>query len=471
MHNLSNADKIQLVEALEKKVYQESRRKFYKSFPIKTRNGYKKHLEFLSRGSLYRIRAFLAANRVGKSETGAFEVACHATGLYPDWWTGKRFDEPTKIWIVGKTSETIRDTVQVAILGNPGQWGTGSIPGDLLINVTKNNSRADIVTVKHITGGISYIGFKSNESGRQAFEGTAQDVVWLDEECDLAIFSECLARTMTTNGIIFTTFTPLRGLTELVLSLVKDGNLDTPQDNVSITTCSWEDAPHLSPEVCKEMLALLPPHQRLARSAGIPQLGSGVIYPIDPESYTIKPFDIPKHWMKLSALDVGWRKTACAFFALNQEDGMIYVYSEHYVGEAEPIIHVQSIKARGDIPCVIDSAAHGRSQHDGQNLYDLYRDMGLDLHNANKAVETGIYSVWELFSAGKLKIFSSCTNLLSELKTYRRDDQGKIVKSNDHLCDCLRYGIMTREYAKSSIPKVVDPSSYNTVSSQYRRTF
>jgi phage terminase large subunit-like protein len=426
----------------------------------------------MSDGAKFRQRGYLAANRCGKTETGAFETTCHATGIYPHWWTGKRFDEPTKIWIVGKSSETIRDTVQVAMLGIPGQWGTGMLPGDLLINITKNNSRADIITVKHISGGISTIGFKSNEAGRQSFEGTAMDVIWLDEECDLPVYLECLMRTMTTNGIIFTTFTPLKGLTQLIKSLLKNGDLDTPADGISISQCSWGDVPHLTPEACEEMLAAYPPHQRLARSKGIPQLGSGVIYPVDPASYTITPFEIPKHWQRLTGLDVGWRRTAAIFSAINPDTGEIYLYSEHYMGEAEPLIHATAIKSRGaDIPVIIDSAAHGRSQHDGHNLFDMYRDLGLTLFNANKSVETGIYAVWELFSSGKLKIFSNCTNMLSELKTYSRDDQGKIIKSDDHLCDALRYLIMTREHAKSSIPKVIDASHYTTVSPNYRRTF
>ena len=469
--NLSITDKITLITLLEAKAYVESRRKFFRTFPDDNRSGYSKHISFFNDGSTYRQRAFLAGNRTGKTYSGAYEMTCHLTGIYPDWWTGKRFDVPIKAWVVGKSSDTVRDTTQAELLGGPGHIGEGMIPGNLLGRVTSTAQRADIVTVLHVSGEYSTLGFKSDSAGRSSFEGTAMDVIWMDEEISIEVYLECLMRTTTTGGIIFTTFTPLKGLTDLVLSLIEDGNLDTPKAGISITTCSWDDVPHLSSEVKAEMLAALPPHQRLARSAGIPQLGSGVIYPIDPTSYIISPFEIPKHWLRLNSLDVGWRKTACTFMAINPDDGTIYVYSEHYVGEAEPIIHATAIKSRGDnLPTVIDSAAHGRSQHDGQNLFSMYKDIGLNLFNANKAVETGIYMVWELFSAGKLKIFANCTNLLSELKTYRRDESGKIIKSNDHLCDCLRYGIMTREHAKSTIPKVVDHSSYNVVSTQYRRS-
>jgi phage terminase large subunit-like protein len=464
MKNLSKNEKLELLKAIEQKIYVESRRKFYRWFPDKTRHLYSKHTSFMSLGATYRQRAYLAANRCGKTETGAFEITCHASGLYPKWWTGKRFDEPTKIWIVGKNSETIRETTQVSMLGNPGEWGTGMIPGDLLINITKNNSRADTITVKHVSGGISYIGFKSNEAGRQSFEGTAMHVIWIDEECDLPVYTECMMRTMTTNGIIFATFTPLKGLTSLIKSFLKNGDLDTPNDGFSISQCTWADVPHLDKAACDEMLATMSPHQRLARSKGIPQLGSGAIYPVEPETYTVNPFEIPKHWLRINALDVGWRMTAAVFGAINPDDGILYIYSEHYMSAEEPSIHAKSIKARGDILTIIDSAAHGRSQIDGHNLFDLYKDQGLRLVNANKSVETGLYAVWEMFTSRRLKIFSNCQNIFGELKTYSRDDQGKIIKADDHLMDSLRYLVMGRDAAHSLVPKVINHNDFYTAS-------
>jgi len=469
---MSLKDKLALIELLEAKVYQEGRRKYYRTFLEDNRNGYAKHIHFFDDGSKYRQRAFLAGNRTGKTYSGAFEMTCHLTGIYPIWWQGKIFDEPVKAWVVGKSSETVRDTTQAELIGGPGHLGEGMIPGNLIEKITSTAQRADIVTVTHISGGTSTLGFKSDSAGRASFEGTAMDVIWMDEEISIEVYLECLMRTTTTNGIIFTTFTPLKGLTDLVLSLIVDGNLDTPKPGISITTCSWDDVPHLTDEVKAEMLAALPPHQRLARSAGIPQLGSGVIYPIDPASYIIAPMEIPKHWLRINSLDVGWNRTACCFAAIDPEEGTIYIYSEHYQGAAEPIVHAHAIMSRGkEILTIIDSAAHGRSQIDGNNLYSMYQDLGMNLTNANKSIETGIYAVWELFSAGKIKIVGSCTNLLSELKTYRRDESGKIVKSNDHLMDALRYLIMGRDAARPLVPKQVDPTQYNVVSAQYRRSF
>ena len=68
-----------------------------------------------------------------------------------------------------------------------------------------------------------------------------------------------------------------------------------------------------------------------------------------------------------------------------------------------------------------------------------YIDLGLDLERAINAVEAGIHKVWLRMSTGRLKVFKSCQNWLSEFRIYRRDEKGHIVKENDHLMDSTRY--------------------------------
>jgi hypothetical protein len=46
-------------------------------------------------------------------------------------------------------------------------------------------------------------------------------------------------------------------------------------------------------------------------------------------------------------------------------------------------------------------------------------------------------------SGGKLKVFRSLNNWLSEFRLYRRDEKGAVVKAQDHLMDSTRYLIMS----------------------------
>jgi phage terminase large subunit-like protein len=155
-------------------------------------------------------------------------MTCHLTGLYPDWWDGKVFEEPVLAWTAGDTSKTVRDIMQATLLGPPGvedEFGTGVIPGELILRTTPKHGLADAfesVFVKHVSGGVSALQFKSYDQGRDSFQGTSQHVIHLDEECPLDIYAECLLRTMTVNGIVYLTATPLQGLTPLILEFLPE---------------------------------------------------------------------------------------------------------------------------------------------------------------------------------------------------------------------------------------------------------
>ena len=162
----------------------------------------------------------LAANRVGKTEgVGAFETTLHLTGNYPAWWEGRRFDHGVKAWAAGDTAKTVREIIQAKLLGPSGAHGTGMIPGDLIRKVTAKqgvSEAVDTVYVRHASGGTSVLGLKSYDQRRESFQGTEQGLIWLDEEPPMDIYTECLLRTMTTNGLIMLTFTPVNGWTDVV---------------------------------------------------------------------------------------------------------------------------------------------------------------------------------------------------------------------------------------------------------------
>lgn len=442
----SNQEQEELIKALEVLATHQKYNKMDTLFQDTgefRRELYQKHMEFVKAGTKYRERLFMAGNRVGKSELGAFEIVSHATGKYPHWWEGKRFNRPVAIWIGGDTATTVRDIIQRKLLGDIGDFGSGMLRKDDIVETkTRRNvpDAIETIRVKHITGGVSTIVLKTYEQGRETWQGTEQDVIWLDEEPPLDVYSEALIRTMTTNGIVLLTFTPLRGLSDVVLSFMETSSSVKVSSSKFTVVATWDDVPHLSEQSKEELLATIPPNERDARAKGIPVIGSGRIYPIDIETCVVKDFPIPKHWAKAYGMDVGWNRTAVVWGALDRDTDTLYIYSEHYQGEQEPMFHAAAIKSRGEwMKGVIDPASNGRSQLDGQKLFEIYSKEGLKIYNADNAVEAGIYEVWQRFQTGRLKIFKSCSNLLKELALYHRDDKGKIVKKNDHLCDCLRY--------------------------------
>lgn len=195
------------------------------------RDLYPRHMEFFEAGKDYRERCFMAGNRVGKTVAGSFEMTAHLTGDYPDWWPGFRFRKPIRAWAAGDTNETTRDIIQLELFGNvvggdDGRKtfdGSGMVPRSAIGSVKWKQGVqdfADTVTVEHRTGGWSTIGLKSFDQKRKAFQGTAKEIIWLDEECPIDVYGECLMRVATTRGLLMTTFTPLLGLSEQALQFL-----------------------------------------------------------------------------------------------------------------------------------------------------------------------------------------------------------------------------------------------------------
>lgn len=427
------------------------RRKIHTYYPETgplRRSLYPKHCDFFAAGTRYRERLILAANRVGKTEgVGGYELSLHLTGQYPDWWVGRRFTRGITAWAAGDTGITVRDIIQKKLLGAPGNWGTGLIPGDAITRTVRSSGIADkldTIFCKHVSGSTSTLTLKSYDQRRESFQGTEQDVIWLDEEPPLDIYIECLTRTMTNDGMVMLTFTPLLGMSEVVLSFLPGGQIPEAAKQVTgtkhVVTCTWDDVPHLDAKAKQELAASYPPYQRDARTKGIPQLGSGAIYPVPESDFLVNPFEIPLYWPQGYGMDVGWNYTAAIWGALDRKTDTLYLTHEYKRSHAEPSVHTFGIKAPGDwISGFIDPASRGRSQKDGTQLLSDYRELGLKLSLADNGVESGLYAVWNRLSTGRLKVFKTCAKWLEEFRLYRRDEKGRVVKDNDHLMDATRY--------------------------------
>jgi hypothetical protein len=229
--------------------------------------------------------------------------------------------------------------------------------------------------------------------------------------------------------------------------------------NRLVVAGTWDAAPHLTEEAKARTLASIPPYLRDARSKGIPQLGAGAIYPVPESELKIANFPIPRHFRQGFGLDAGGgaKPTACVWGALDLEKDVLYITDVYKRASSEPAVHIAAVLARGKwIPGVGDCASLILTSADAEQLVKIYRRGGVNITLAEKAVESGIAETWQRLSTGRCKIFASCTALFEELRLYRRDDQGRIVKINDHAMDALRYLIfgglkrMTTEPTKDS---------------------
>jgi hypothetical protein len=212
----------------------------------------------------------------------------------------------------------------------------------------------------------------------------------------------------------------------------------------------WDDSPHLMPphvdkEVLDELEADMLPHQRQARRTGRPALGAGAVYPVEEDSFLIDPIAIPDHWERAYGFDVGWKKTAALFGARDPDTDTHYLTGEYYVGEAMPVVHAHGIRAmmKWDYRGAIDPASRGRGQRDGKRLMLEYEDLELNIEKADNAIAAGLHHVLVALQTGQLKVFRTLPYFLREFRLYRRDENGKIIKENDHLMDAMRYLLYT----------------------------
>jgi phage terminase large subunit-like protein len=417
---------------------------FPDSGPLR-RELYAKHMQFFAAGARYNQRLFMAANRVGKTVAGAYETSCHLTGQYPSWWEGRRFERATDGWACGTNSQTTRDVVESVLLGK--SRGQGMIPAEAIMRTVAGRGitgSVETVRVRHVSGKDSKLGLKTYEQGRRSFEGEAKDFIWCDEEPPMDVYVEMLYRLLTTKGLIWTTFTPLMGMSEVVTSFLEAENESL--ESKYYVQAGWKDVPHLDEDERRKLTANTPAYQIKARTEGEPAMGAGAVYPMDESEIRVPDFAIPEFWLRAYSMDVGWNRTAVVWGARDPGSGVTYLYSEHYQGQGEPASHAQAIRARGEwIPGVIDPACLGSSQIDGRTLMELYSRLGLNLQPAVNAVEAGITEVWNLLVSGRLKVMASLSNWFREFRKYHRDDKGsgQIVKHSDHLMDATRYLVVS----------------------------
>lgn len=425
---------------------------------------YPKQREFHALGATKRQRLLMAGNQQGKTFSGGAEVTYHATGRYPDWWQGRRFEHAITAWCGAITNEDARDVVQATLFGREGEWGTGLIPEDLIVGHTWArgiSGLVDTAEIMHVSGRTSLLSFKSYAQGRKRWQGAGVHVVWFDEEPEgeegAKIYYEGVTRTTATGGIAYLTFTPLLGMSQIVCEFFPEPT----DEQKGLVRMEIEDALHIPAERRAEEIAKFKPHEREARARGIPMLGSGRVFDqVDESAITEEPFEIPRWWPRIGGTDFGWdHPNASAWLAWDRDADVIHVYAEHREREQLVALHAEAIRAKGQwIPMAWphDGLIHDKGS--GIQLAHQYAAKGVRMipehaqfQDGSTGIEAGVQAMLDRMKTGRWKVFSSCKLWLEEFRMYHRKD-GKIVKLRDDLLSASRYGLMDLRYARTEEP-------------------
>lgn len=445
---------------------------------------YVKQQMFHRDGAAYRERLLRAGNQMGKTLAAAAECAIHATGRYPSWWEGRVFKKAPVIWCGGVTGEVVRDTIQRLLIGDDANPG-GFIQKDDIVETTPSRGVADLkdtIFVRHLTGSMTRIRLKYYEQGREKWQGDTVDMVWLDEEPDLDIYTEALTRTNATKGFVYLTFTPLKGMSEVVRRFLLEPSADRSDTNMTIM-----DALHIAPGERQRIIDSYPAHEREARINGTPILGSGRIFPIAESEIACKPFnplDMPWYWTEIAGIDFGWdHPTAAAKLLYDIQGDVVYVTNVYKRREATPLIHAAALKPWGKE--LQWAWPHDGLQHDkgsGEQLCKQYQNQGLKMlgekatfdDDRSNGVEAGIAEMLMRMESGRFKVFSHLTEFWEEFRLYHRKD-GKVVKEYDDILCSVRHALMMIRYAQPIRPPASMAgsqqgnfkSAYNPLSATY----
>jgi len=235
-----------------------------------------------------------------------------------------------------------------------------------------------------------------------------------------------------------------------VVSRFYDHNPDRHVVNMTI-----DDVDHIGEDEKRAILSSYPSHEVEARTKGVPQLGSGRIYPVAQSAIEVESFDIPKHWPRISGHDFGWtHPSATVWLAWDRDGDVVYVTGYEKASERTAEQNGLSIANRGKwIPCAWPADGLQHDKGSGEQLASQYRKAGANMlwqhavhpdslqARSSTSVEAGIQEILGRMQSGRFKVFQHLNDWWKEFLIYHRQE-GKIHKENDDLMDATRYAIM-----------------------------
>lgn len=399
-------------------------------------------------------RWVFGGNRSGKTECGAVETIWLARGIHP-----YRENKPNiECWVVSVSTQVQRDVAQHKILNY--------LNKDWIVDIVMISGRKtalemgviDFITIRNVFGGISKIGFKSCDQGREKFQGTSLDFVWFDEEPPLDIYLECKMRVVDKCGEIFGTMTPLKGLSWVYNYIFLNENNDPEVWHEHI---SWHDNPFLNEKEISQLKQTLSSDELESRCFGNFVGNGGMVYSeFDENINVIEPFNIPDEWQDTISIDPGLNNPLSAHWYAVDYDGNVYVVAEHFESGKPVEYHANKIKEisknlnwkksfNGCIEALIDSAANQKTLAGEKSVTELFYENGILVNpKVNKDLFSGINKVKSYIKnadgRSRLFIFKNCVNLIKEIKGYFWGNGDNPIKKDDHCLDELRYYIMSK---------------------------
>ena len=419
-------------------------------------------------------RGILAANRIGKTVSTCYETAMHLTGLYPEWWQGKRFDKPVTAMVAGEGWSQVALVLQNELLGTNDvkirdAIGTGAVPKSCIVLETMRSDGANCIgcEIRHTSGAKSYLLFANYTQEVRQMQGFKLNLAVFDEQPPDEFFSEIVTRTATTQGQVLCSFTPLKGLNGLVS---KFWHREEGYEHIRV---SWDDVPEYDPwgepfllratrlQLERDYL----PHERDARRNGVPVMGKGAVFQIrNWPVYKSGTYDFrsAQGLQRIIALDLGLvnDKTVLSLMYWDPNareawlDRQIVVKGTEEANPMNYINHMMRPEVFGT-PIVLppDAGTPGRYTMNSLSIRQLFEEYELNVYpdpirnppddqgRTTNHKSYGINVMRQMLELETLHVNENCTEFLREAQNYYVDQQGRFSDPDDCI-DSARYAIL-----------------------------
>ena len=223
------------------------------------------------------------------------------------------------------------------------------------------------------------------------------------------------------------------------------------------------DNPYLSQAGDYEaMLLSLPEQQRRQLLDGDWDIKEGAAFTeFDRHVHVIEPFNIPSNWVKFRACDYGYGSYSGVLWFAVAPNEQIVTYRELYVSKvlatdlADMILDLEA--EDGNIKYgVLDSSLWHKRGDTGPSLAEQMIGKGCRWRPSDRSKGSRVsgkneihrrLQIDEFTEEPRLVFFNTCTNVISQLPSIpldKKNPEDVDTKSEDHLYDALRYGIMSR---------------------------